>query len=228
MAVKNPVEELIETITLHHGQLGALDSKTVKNWEKEILELENSELCFTFAQYIKGANIKAHEEVILDGKDPEWNYKFAKIINGADILAHEQVVLDSKDPRWNYMFAVMIEGADKPKHAQVILESESAEWNYNYANAVEDADILAHGDAIIASRDPEYNYKFARTFKKEADIQRHYIAIMCADDSKQEEKYVFLKQYRDLEPVDDEQTRQAVSDYFKNQIDEKIKKIALS
>lgn len=164
--------------------------KTIKKYEKAVLNEKNAELSLGFARKIEGADIKAHAKIVLDSEDFQYNYIFARDVEGADIKAHAEIILKWKDLYYNYKFASNILGSDEKAHGKVILDSKDSRYNYEFAKNVEGADIKAHGKVILDSKDPRYNYEFAKNIKG-ADIIEHSKVVLNSGDI--EYNYLFAK-----------------------------------
>jgi len=81
-----------------------------------------------YYQALNGINIKENEKIVLEIKDTNWCYQFAKNIPAADIKAHEKNLLELKDAYYCFIFARDVPEANIEEHFKIIFNSEDKHW----------------------------------------------------------------------------------------------------
>ena len=143
--------------------------------EEFVLSLNDAYLSCEFAEYVNGANIKAHENIVVNSGVDIFILEFAEYVNGADVSRLQDAIIKCENPDCICSFAERVNGADVKKISDYILASGDTYYNYRFAKNIKNVDTYAHietalknmnYDSFVISVDMDGNVKKAKTKTK--------------------------------------------------------------
>ncbi len=145
-----------ERLLCDFANLKGIDKDAIENW---VLEKRNTCLSYYFANYLTGADIKAHEDVVVEGCDLDnssWTWQdlvhFAAEVPGANKKRLSNKVLGSKCPYVSFSFVEEVSGLDEQTikaHEKVVLNGDDVLSMFDFAANIPQADREAFLRAIL-------------------------------------------------------------------------------
>lgn len=157
--------------------------------QKIILDKEDANYAFLFAQNIKNCDIKALQNIVINSAKIKYITKFACFVPGADKKLLEKIILKSKNVKCAHMYLKYVRGADVNKFKKIILTSNKPRYLFELAKHLTNRkDLSKVEDTIIKIQSFTYIRLLAEKIKT-ANINKLEEAVLASQNEKEIKKF---------------------------------------
>ena len=135
--------------------------------QKVIIDAQNAQYAYAFAQNIKNADIKALQNIVINSNNIKYITYFACRIPNSNLNKLKHIIIKSGKPRYLFELAqILTSRSDLNKIQELIIQSKSFTYMRLFANKIKMADVNKIEQAVLASDNGKEIKKFAAQVKQ--------------------------------------------------------------